>query len=211
MAAKTSCGVRPVETIEHPRQRRAQSGVCGLRGRRERRAQKDDAEIGVLTDRLEGRLDGGADAGADPRAPRRDRRRRSPPRCERSPRPPCGGRARTDARCPVWARRARPGTPRYRPPRPDLRGRSWSAPLRRAAGQLVHQRRCDRLGDVALAHLLQAAPCRHAVDLEHRRRAVGGRRARRRRRFRRRPLPPRQSRDAPSSDRARRPRVGRPA
>ena len=62
-------GVRMVETIEHPGQGRAQSRMSGLRGRRKRRAQEDDAEIGVLTDSREGRLDSGADAGSDPRPP----------------------------------------------------------------------------------------------------------------------------------------------
>ena len=51
--------------------RSATSG--GLRGRRQRRAQQDDAEIGVLTDRRESRVDSGADAVSDPCSPCRDR------------------------------------------------------------------------------------------------------------------------------------------
>ena len=47
------------------------------------------------------------------------------------------------------------------------------AVARRRRTSVIHQRRCDRLGDVALAHLLHAAPSGHAVDLEHGRRAVG--------------------------------------
>ena len=37
--------------------------------------------------------------------------------------------------------------------------------LRWTASQLIHQRRCDRLGDVELADFLQAAPRGHAIDL----------------------------------------------
>ena len=51
--------------------RRAHVGA--LRGRRQRSAQEDDAEIGVLTDRRESRIDSGADADSDPRPPCRDR------------------------------------------------------------------------------------------------------------------------------------------
>src|SRR6185312_1789124 len=65
-------GVRLVESIEDKRQRRAQGAAASLGGRSQRRAEKDDSEIGVLTDRLKGRLDRGADADSDPRAPGRN-------------------------------------------------------------------------------------------------------------------------------------------
>ena len=67
-------GVRAVETVEHLGKRQAQRGIRDFSRRRQRRTQKDDAEVGVLTDRLEGRLDRCADAGSDTDARRCDKR-----------------------------------------------------------------------------------------------------------------------------------------
>ena len=59
------------------------------------------------------------------------------------------------------------------------------------------------LGDVVGGDLLQAAPRRHAVDLQNGRARRRRRPAHRRRRSRRRPLPPPRRQVAPSSNRAR--------
>ncbi len=142
IAEKTSRGVLSIETIEHFGERWAQSEVGGLRGGRQRDAQEDDAEVGVLTDRRESRIDSGADADSDPYPlPRWERR--SSQRAARmgSPRLPCRGRPRNGARCPVSARPAPRGTRRYRrsPRRIFKRWRSCDAPLDRADRK--HQRR----------------------------------------------------------------------
>ena len=74
--------IRPIETIEHPRQRRAQSRVRRLRGRRERRAQEDNAEIGVLLDRRRESPRRRRGRGFQPARPSPRSEQRSPRRCE---------------------------------------------------------------------------------------------------------------------------------